>query len=196
MVFWRETRSASTKLNCHQFVTISSTGKTQKKWKDLGVTYDFYFRPKLRKRKPAKKPNIRVGHPSSTYVNNLNISENYTSNGRFSSHLGGEFITFRNTLTLSRRLLRHEQAGWWVWLGALLQASVKEDWKGVARSFSIYFHRFLYLLLGLLHGVVKRAPDLDRWSDHKILPEGWRVWVEEKPTSLKESQKTATYFFR
>ena len=46
-----------------------------------------FFRPRIRKRNVKSK---KQKNSSSTYINNLNISENYVQNGRFSSHLNGE----------------------------------------------------------------------------------------------------------
>ena len=45
------------------------------------------FRPRIRKRNVKSK---KQKNSSSTYINNLNISENYVQNGRFSSHLNGK----------------------------------------------------------------------------------------------------------
>ena len=47
------------------------------------------FRPRIRKRNVKSK---KQKNSSSTYINNLNISENYVQNGRFSSHLNGELF--------------------------------------------------------------------------------------------------------
>ena len=114
-----------------------------------------------------------MNHPSSTYVNNLNISENFTQNGRFSSHLGGFFILdFIYSYNLCLRRLLPLKIRRRIRCCPLLQTSIEENRKRITRSISIYLHCFLHLLLGVLHGMVKWIANLDRWSNHDILWEG------------------------
>ena len=78
----------SIKQRYRQCVTICLTGMIH----TLGIymvhiIWRKFFRPRIRKRNVKSK---KQKNSSSTYINNLNISENYVQNGRFSSHLNGE----------------------------------------------------------------------------------------------------------
>ena len=150
-----------------------------------------YSRPRIRKRNVKSK---KQKNSSSTYINNLNISENYVQNGRFSSHLNGKsslitvimhhlqnhihepsIINDPICIRTFRRLL-YQKSGRWIWCCPLLQAFIKKDWKGKSCSVSFHIHCLLHLLLGLLYGLVKWTSNMDWQPKNNILrTRGW-IW--------------------